>query len=142
MNLTDKIVKGILVTILIIAIILVVYLVVIHNPGEDYTEFYLLDSNNNTTDIPINMTQNSIEKILLGITNHEHQTMNYTVKVLKNNVTIHQFTETLEDKGTVEIPYYVDSTSKKGINQTLDFKLYKGNVSNPYRTLFLRYNVV
>ncbi|RAP45983.1 MAG: hypothetical protein BZ135_04520 [Methanosphaera sp. rholeuAM6] len=138
----NKLVKGALITILIIAIILVVYLVVIHNPGEDYTEFYMVDHNNNTTDIPINMTQNSVEKIYLGITNQEHQKMNYTVKVMKDNKTVYELTETIEDKDTLEIPYYIYTTNKKGINQTLDFKLYKGNVSNPYRTLFLRYNVI
>ena len=142
MTLTNKIIKGALLSILIIAIILVVYLVVIHNPGQDYTEFYMVDHNNNTTDIPINITQNSVEKIFLGITNQEHQDMNYTIKILKDDVLISKFNETIKDKETIEIPYYIDATHEKGINQTLNFKLYKGNVSNPYRTLFLRYNVV
>ena len=142
MTLWNKIVKGTLIAILIVAIILVVYLVVIHNPGQDFTEFYMLDENNNTTDIPINVSQNSVNKIILGITNQEHEDMNYTVKVLKDNKTISVFNETLEDKQTVEVPYYMDSTHELGINQTVKFELYKGNVSNPYRSLLLRYNVV
>lgn len=142
MTLMNKIVKGVLVTFLVVAIILVVYLVVIHNPGDDYTEFYMLDEYNNTTDIPINMSQNSAEKIFIGITNKEHQDMNYTVKIKKDDVQISQFKKTLKDKDTVEVPYIVDNTEKRGINQTLEFELYKGNVSNPYRSLLLRYNVV
>ena len=69
MKLLDKIIKGILIIALIIAMISVIYLVVIHNPGEDYTEFYILDHNNNTTDYPTNMSQYSIGKINIGIKN-------------------------------------------------------------------------
>ena len=122
----NKIVKGALLTILIISIILVIYLVVIHNPGQDYTEFYIVDHNNNTTDFPINITQNSVEKIYIGITNQEHQDINYTIKVKEN----------------LQFPYYLDQTKTKGINQTITFELYKNDTDNPYRTLLLRYNVI
>lgn len=142
MTITNKIVKGALVTILIIAIILVVYLVVFHNPGQDYTEFYILDQYNDTTSYPINMTQNSVEKINIGIINQEHQEVNYTIKIKKDNLTIKEFQETLQDKEKKEIPYYLDSTNKLGINQTVKIELYKNNITNPYRTLFIRYNVI
>lgn len=142
MTITNKIVKGALVTILIIAIILVVYLVVFHNPGQDYTEFYILDQYNNTTSYPLNMTQNSVEKINIGIINQEHQEVNYTIKIKKDNLTLKEFKETLQDKEKKEIPYYLDSTNKLGINQTVNIELYKNNITNPYRTLFIRYNVI
>lgn len=142
MTITNKIVKGVLVTILIIAIILVVYLVVFHNPGQDYTEFYIVDQYNDTTDYPINMTQNSVEKVNIGIINQEHQEVNYTIKIKKDNLTIREFQETLQDKERKEIPYYLDSTDKLGINQTINIELYKNNITNPYRTLFIRYNVI
>jgi uncharacterized membrane protein len=142
MSFTNKIVKGALVTILIIAIILVVYLVVFHNPGQDYTEFYLVDHNNNTTDFPINITQNSVEKIYIGIKNQEHQETNYTIKIKKDNKTTYAYQETLKDKECIEIPYLIHETNRIGINQTINFELYKNNMSNPYRTLYLRFNVI
>lgn len=142
MTLLNKIVKGALLTILIISIILVIYLVVFHNPGQDYTEFYIVDHNNNTTDFPINITQNSVEKIYIGITNQEHQDTNYTIKVKKNNQSIFTDTISLKDKENIQFPYYVDQTKTKGINQTINLELYKNDDKNPYRTLFLRYNVV
>lgn len=138
----NKIVKGALLTILIISIILVIYLVVIHNPGQDYTEFYIVDHNNNTTDFPINITQNSVEKIYIGITNQEHQDINYTIKVKKDNKTVFTNVKTLKDKENLQFPYYLDQTKTKGINQTITFELYKNDTDNPYRTLLLRYNVV
>jgi len=138
----NKIVKGALLTILIISIILVIYLVVIHNPGQDYTEFYIVDHNNNTTDFPINITQNSVEKIYIGITNQEHQDINYTIKVKKDNKTVFTNVKTIKDKENLQFPYYLDQTKTKGINQTITFELYKNDTDNPYRTLLLRYNVV
>ncbi|WP_292472797.1 DUF1616 domain-containing protein [Methanosphaera sp.] len=138
----NKIVKGALLTILIISIILVIYLVVIHNPGQDYTEFYIVDHNNNTTDFPINITQNSVEKIYIGITNQEHQDINYTIKVKKDNKTVFTNVKTLKDKENLQFPYYLDQTKTKGINQTITFELYKNDTDNPYRTLLLRYNVI
>ncbi|MEE1117070.1 MAG: DUF1616 domain-containing protein [Methanosphaera sp.] len=138
----NKIVKGALLTILIISIILVIYLVVIHNPGQDYTEFYIVDHNNNTTDFPINITQNSVEKIYIGITNQEHQDINYTIKVKKDNKTVFTNVKTIKDKENLQFPYYLDQTKTKGINQTITFELYKNDTDNPYRTLLLRYNVI
>ncbi|RAP52596.1 MAG: hypothetical protein BZ138_02855 [Methanosphaera sp. rholeuAM270] len=142
MNLLNKIIKMVLVAILIIAILQVIYLVVFHNPGQDYTEFYIVDYNNDTLDYPTNVTQNSVEKIFIGIKNQEHQKMNYTIQIVKDNETITKFNQTLEDKETIELPYYVHNTKNKGINQTLNFILFKGNVSEPYRSLYLRYNVI
>ena len=142
MTLINNIVKGFLVAVLIIAIVLVVYLVVFHNPGDDYTEFYIVDHNNNTTDFPINITRNSVETINIGITNQEHQDTNYTIKIKKDNETIYTVDKSLKDKENIEFPYYMDRTTKTGINQTINFELYKNNGTNPYRTLYLRYNVV
>lgn len=142
MTLMNKIIKGVLIAILIIAILQVIHLVVFHNPGQDYTEFYILDSNNDTLDYPINVTQNSVEKLFIGITNQEHQETNYTIKVIKDNQTVTKFNETLSDKENREVPYYMFSTKNKGINQTLHFELYKNNISSPYRTLYIRYNVI
>lgn len=138
----NKIVKGALLAILIISIILVIYLVVFHNPGQDYTEFYIVDHDNNTTDFPINITQNSIEKIYIGITNQEHKDINYSIKIKKNNSTIFTKTVSLKDKENIQFPYYMDQTKNKGINQTINLELYENDENNPYRTLFLRYNVI
>ena len=142
MKLIDKIVKGALITVLIITVIMVVYLVIIHNPGQDYTEFYILDSNHDIKDYPINVTQYSFEMITIGIANHEHHKTNYTVEILKNKNLLTTYNKTLNDNEKIEIPYYLDRTGTLGNNQELDIKLFEGNQSEPYRTLKLRYNVV
>ena len=108
----------------------------------DYTEFYILDDNNNTTNIPTNVTQNSIHKIVVGITNQEHQDMNYTVKISKDDIILTKYNQSLQDKENREIPYYMTSTHNKGQNQLIKFELFKNNDTSPYRTLNLRYNVI
>ena len=142
MKLIDKIVKGVLITILILAIIMVVYLVIIHNPGQDYTEFYILDSNHDILDYPLNVSEYSFEMIHIGIANHEHHQTNYTVEILKNKNLLTKYNKTLNDNEKIEIPYYIDRTNTYGNNQVLDIKLFEGNQTNPYRSLKIRYNVV
>ncbi len=141
MKLLTKIIKCMLIIILIAAICSVVYLVVIHNPGEGYTEFYVLDSNGNISDYPTNVTQYSINKLYIGITNHESQEENYTVKIRQNNTTLVKYNKTLEENQKIETPYYFDVTEHIGDNQVINIDLYKGNDSAPYRSLDIRYNV-
>ncbi|MCD7781678.1 MAG: DUF1616 domain-containing protein [Methanosphaera sp.] len=142
MKFREKITKCILITILVVAIVIVCYMVVNPNQGEGFTELYILDHNNNTTDYPVNVTQGSIEKINIGIRNNEYAQMNYTVKIKKDNQTLTVYNRTLENNEETLIPYYLDRTSTIGDDQTLDIELYMGNITNPYRTLTLRYNVV
>jgi uncharacterized membrane protein len=142
MKIINKIIKGILLVTLIVAIISVIYLVVIHNPGEDYTEFYLLDSNNDTRDYPTNITQHSIEKIIIGIQNKEHKKVNYTVKIKKDDYLQAEYNHTLDNNEKIETPYYLNNANQLGNDQLLVIELYKDDIDAPYRTLNLRYNVV
>ncbi|MDO5825565.1 MAG: hypothetical protein BZ137_05550 [Methanosphaera sp. rholeuAM130] len=142
MNRINKIIKAILIITLIAAIISVIYLVVIHNPGEDYTEFYLLDANNDTLDYPTNITQYSIEKIIIGIQNREHAEVNYTVKVKKDGYLQAEYKHTLNNNEKIETPYYLNNAQTVGNDQLLVVELYKNDIDAPYRTLNLRYNVI
>lgn len=141
MKLKDKIIKSLLVIVLVVAICSVVYLVVIHNPGEGYTEFYLLDANGNISDYPNSISQYSVNKFYICISNHENQEENYTIKIKQNNTTLNLYNKTLKNNEVVKTPYYFDTTSYIGDNQTLDIYLYKNNESAPYRSLNIKYNV-
>jgi len=138
----NRIIKLFLCIVLVVSLVSVVYLVVFHNPGEGYTEFYLLDYDENITDYPINLSSGSVHKLLLGIKNQEHKGMDYTVKVKKEDEVITEYNISLEDKKSIEIPYFMDCTRLKGENQTLNFELYKSGEDAVYRKVFLRFNVV
>lgn len=140
MKTLDKIIKVILVAILIIAVLSVIYLVVIHNPGQDYTEFYILDNKYNTSDYPTNLTVGSTGEIIIGIQNQEHEITNYTVEIVKDEQIIDRFNQTLANHEKVEMPYYFTADSV-GEKQEITINLYKNNITNPYRTLLFKYNV-
>ena len=142
MKIVNKIIKAALIIILILAIVCVCYMVVNPNQGEGYTEFYILDHNNNTTDYPTNVSQYSIEKINIGIKNKENAKMNYTIVIKKDGYIQAMYNKTLQYDQEEITPYYLTSTSNIGDNQDLKIELYKGNTTSVYRTLKLKYNVV
>ncbi|WP_304123388.1 DUF1616 domain-containing protein [Methanosphaera cuniculi] len=142
MKIVNKIIKAALIIILILAIVCVCYMVVNPNQGEGYTEFYILDHNNNTTDYPTNVSQYSIEKINIGIKNKENTKMNYTIVIKKDGYIQAMYNKTLQNDQEEITPYYLTSTSNIGDDQDLKIELYKGNTTSVYRTLKLKYNVV
>ena len=142
MKIVNKIIKAALIIILILAIVCVCYMVVNPNQGEGYTEFYILDHNNNTTDYRTNVSQYSIEKINIGIKNKENAKMNYTIVIKKDGYIQAMYNKTLQNDQEEITPYYLTSTSNIGDNQDLKIELYKGNTTSVYRTLKLKYNVV
>lgn len=142
MKIVNKIIKAALIIILILAIVCVCYMVVNPNQGEGYTEFYILDHNNNTTDYPTNVSQYSIEKINIGIKNKENAKMNYTIVIKKDGYIQAMYNKTLQNDQEEITLYYLTSTSNIGDNQDLKIELYKGNTTSVYRTLKLKYNVV
>lgn len=142
MKIVNKIIKVALIIILILAIVCVCYMVINPNQGEGYTEFYILDHNNNTTDYPTNVSQYSIEKINIGIKNKENTKMNYTIVIKKDGYIQAMYNKTLQNDQEEITPYYLTSTSNIGDDQDLKIELYKGNTTSVYRTLKLKYNVV
>ncbi len=138
----SNIIKVLLIIILVAGVITVCYMVINPNQGEGFTEFYILDHNNNITDYPVNVTHNSIEKINIGIKNNEYKDMNYTVKIYKDEQLITSYNQSLHNNEESLTPFYLDKTGTIGNDQEIDIKLYIGNNTNPYRSLILRYNVV
>lgn len=140
MNSLDKIIKVVLIAILIIAVLSVIYLVVIHNPGQNYTEFYIVDSNHNTSGFANNLSVGQTGEIFVGIQNQEHETTNYTVEIKKDGRLLDKYNKTLDNHERNETPFYFKA-DKVGQQQELELELYKNNITNPYRTLLFKYNV-
>lgn len=70
--------------IILIAVIVFGALIVISLPGneEQFTEFYLIGKNGTLDRFPAIITPNTPYPISLGITNHEHRNVNYSVSVI------------------------------------------------------------
>lgn len=135
----DKTFSIILIIILIAAITATVYIIVNPNPGEKFTEFYILGSDGKAGNYLANVTAGQSGNVIIGIVNHEQSTTTYKLIVKLNNQTLKNENITLQSHEKKEIPFSYRTV--KG-NQTLDFLLYKmPNTDSVYRSLYLKVNV-
>jgi len=105
--------------------------------GERFTEFYLLGSNGKIADYPTNLTVGETGKLIIGVVNHEYETVNYTVEVRLDNetiTTINGIKLSHEEKWEQN---YTFSPEKTGERMKLEFLLYRQDSSEPYRSLHL-----
>lgn len=105
----DKILTVVLVLAILSSVIALVYVVSFPREGESFTEFYVLGPDGKASGYPHNLTVNVSAPVILGIANHEHRTVNYTVEVWLSNITYANNTTRVNEL------YFVNSFS-----QTLD----------------------
>lgn len=157
----DAVLNVILVVSLILAVGSVAYAIGMPHQQESFTQFYVLghdESGNPATEgYPQNLTVGESESLYVGIENHEHRRVNYTVVVLlqrfENNSTRAQHAEQL-DRFRVSLASNQTTLSERAIDPTmrgnelrLTYLLYKGtpsknpNPSTAYRTSYFWVNV-
>lgn len=106
---------------------------VITNPkqGEKFTEFYILGLEGKAENYPQQVTVGEEARIILGIVNHEHQPTSYRVEIeisgvkdkeLRTGILAH------EAKWEQEIGF---TPSEVGLNQKVEFWLYKDTEPQP-----------
>lgn len=133
----DKIfITGVLIAIIAVAS-LTVYLASAPKIGERFTEFYLLGPDGKLADYPVNMTLAENGTVLVGITNHEYESMIYKVNILLDNQTIETITNIHlghEEKWAQNYTFTPQVTSEK---TKLGFQLFKEGLDEPYCNLHL-----
>jgi uncharacterized membrane protein len=105
--------------------------------GERFTEFYVLGPNGKISDYPTKLPLGESGTVILGIVNHEYETVNYTVKVKLDGetiATINGITLNHEEKWEQK---YTFTPHKTGDKMKLEFLLYKNGEPEPYRQLHL-----
>jgi uncharacterized membrane protein len=99
-NKRDKILTTILVLSIIIAGASLVYAIIAPKTGEKFTEFYLLNTERRADDYPKNLTIGEEASVIIGVINHEYQTINYTIEIwLINQTTV--YNESTEENETI-----------------------------------------
>lgn len=137
----DKIISSILIILLVVAVSATIYIIVNPNPGEKFTEFYILGAGNKAGDYPTNLSVNEVGNVTIGIVNHEHETTTYNMVTTLDGTKISSANYTLVNNETKEFKYSFTAVNP-GNNQKLEFKLYKLPDNNTvYRTVFLNLNV-
>lgn len=159
----DAALNVLLVVSILLAVSSVAYAVAVPKQGESFTEFYLLTEQDNGTlvadDYPTEFTAGNPRPIVVGIGNQEHQTVDYTVVVELQNVSIHNNSTTVhqvQELRRLQTTVQAGDTWHRTLNVTprmtgtrlrLAFLLYKADVpanptvSNAYRETHLWVNV-
>lgn len=159
----DSALNILLVISILLAVSSVAYAVAVPKQGESFTEFYLLTEQDNGTlvadDYPTEFTAGEPQPIVVGIGNHEHRTVEYSlvveiqdVRIQNNTTTVLEETElqrlqaTVENGDTRHLDLNV-STTQTGQRLRLAFMLFEGeppaepSVENAYRETHLWVNV-
>ena len=140
----ERVLTWVLAAGLIISLAGVIYISV--TPGattDPYTEFYVLGPTGNASGYPTNLSVGETGTVIVGITNHEHREMQYTVALANNTTLITTRTATVRDEVTWEDRF--SFTPETPGRMRLRILLYRGDSADldeePYRQLRLQVNV-
>jgi uncharacterized membrane protein len=140
-NRTDKILTLVLLVSIILALFMVVYVIVTPKQGEKFTEFYLLGPGGKAEGYPANLTAGNAASVIVGVVNHEYDTVNYTLRVKIGEELLNEQQIQIEDNQTWEKPVNFTPASQ-GSSLKLEFLLYKeNNFTIPYRDTHLWVNI-
>ena len=125
---------------IIVSTVGIVYFSATPNQRTDpYTEFYIEGEGGNASDYPQDLTVGEAGSLTVGIGNHEHRAMQYTLVMRLDDETIRTQTITVENDETWEGERSF-SPSSSG-RQRLQLLLYRGDTvpqnAEPYRTVYL-----
>lgn len=142
---TDKIITFILIFSVLASIGSLAYIVGNPKEGEHFTEFYILGKNRTAGDYPTEFVKGENGTVTVGIINHEHKPMDYTMELRLANRSLplseSQKQISLEDNMSWEKPVTF-TPPVEGKNMKLEFLLFnENNKTVPYRNLHIWINV-
>jgi len=105
----DRVLTIILVISIISSVAALTYVIAVPRQGESFTEFYILGPGGMAEGYPRNLSVGQDASVIIGIANHEHRTVVYTVELWLVNMTF------VDNATQVHKMYYFDS-----FNVTLD----------------------
>jgi len=142
---TEKNLRIILALSFLILLVTGVYVILVPQDKEPYTEFYVLGANGTANNYKTDYIQGESGTYFIGITNNEHRTMDYTMEVRLKNQSLPlpenlQHIKLAHNKTLVE-PLEI-TPSVEGENMKLEFLLFNETEKNiPYKDLRLWINV-
>ena len=142
---TENFLRIFLVLSFIVLIGTVGYVNSIPHDKDSFTEFYILGPEKMAKNYKTEFIQGESGTYIIGVTNKEHKTMNYTMDVRLENESVplpaNLQNIVLEQNKTFEAPLVV-TPSVEGKNMQLEFLLFNETEKNtPYRDLRLWVNV-
>jgi len=127
-----------LVAAIVVTLGFIIYMTVVPQKADKFTEFYVLNVEGQAQDYPEQVIAGNPVDILLGIVNHEYQPASYKVSIKMDgaevgeaNVGTLEYQQKWEEKVSFT-PHAV------GQRQSVDFILYKNGETEPYQKEPLR----
>ena len=100
-------------------------------PEERITEFYVLNVEGNTFDYPYHLKIGEEGKVIIGITNSEHDEMTYRLEVNVGGVLCSLIEDITLNHGEVKQMDITFRATKIGDNQKVEFVLYHADETTP-----------
>ncbi len=137
----DNILSIILIVAILGAIGTLGYVIATPKVEEKFTEFYVLGLEGELIDYPSELSIGEEARVIVGIINREHETVDYQVEVKIDGVRGNQVgpLELGHDERWEEIVSF--TPDRAGDSQKVEFLLYKNGKSEPYLKLYLWINV-
>ncbi|MDO8716289.1 MAG: DUF1616 domain-containing protein [Dehalococcoidales bacterium] len=115
----------------------VAYAVQTPRASEKFTEFYILGPGGKAVDYPREAILGMSSHVIAGIINREQETTTYQVEIAIDGEKVEQIGPlTLIPDEKWEQPVSFNATNL-GLNRKVEFRLYRGGASDPYRSLHL-----
>jgi len=127
---------GIAVAILMLAFGINTYHAVIGEPEENITQLFLQSADGSRLEGPIEVGVGEPVSFMIGVVNHEHAAMPFTVEIL-NNDSVEQIDDFYLENSESWTSTYALHIDNSGENQEVSIFLYKGSEKTPYRTLHM-----
>jgi len=94
---------------ILFAIIAITYASITITHEEKYTGFYILSMDRNTTHYQKNLTVGENSNVILGIINHEYETIDYNIEIWLINQSTDNTKSENEDKTTIHNMWFIDN---------------------------------
>ncbi len=115
----------------------VLYLMAQPKAGGRFTEFYVLDLEGRADNYPSAVGLGQSVQVILGIVNREGQMLTYKTAITIDGVEAVEIGPIILNDEAKWEQVVAFTPSKTGLNQRVDFLLYKEEATEPYRTLHL-----
>ncbi len=132
MDKSNKTVFYVLILIIIGLIAAIVFLSITPQPGDKFTEFYLLNTDGKASGYPGEIAAGQPASVIVGIINHEGTPVTYKIQIQANGAIINSIetgTVSNDQKWEHRVDFSIDSA---GDNQTVEFYLYMNKEASPH----------
>jgi uncharacterized membrane protein len=122
----------ILVAAIVVTLGFIIYMTVVPQKADKFTEFYVLNAEGKAQDYPEQVIVSNPVDILLGVVNHEYQPASYQVYIKMDGIEVGKANiGTLEhnQKWEEKVSFTPQVVGQK---QSVDFVLYKNGETEPY----------